>query len=202
MTRIFTKLLLLAIAATLLLCLGCSSEPEVFRSEYFGDLVLKEGDDLDYIYHDAAVNLRNATIQVMDFEMLAPEPEDEADEDDQDDVRWADAGKRFKEIIIQKATPEIKPKYGIAFTSGGADYVMKGRILEFNRGSRAARFFVGFGAGSGYLTFDMKIMDKSGKIVLAAHHKRLAARVYDDLVDLMNDVADDELPDLFKTIFK
>ncbi len=197
------NLLFFVIPVIFMLCISCSSAPEIYQSDYFGELTLNESNDLDYIYSDPQISLRNSSIQVMDFEMLAPEPEDEDDEDDQDDVRWADAGKRFKEIIIEKTTPKISSKYGITLIDNPADYILEGRILEFERGSRAARYFVGFGAGAGYLVFDMKIIDKkSGKTVIAAHHKRFAARAWDDIVDLMNDVADDELPELFENVIK
>lgn len=203
MKNLSRVLFVLLLPAVFILFLSCSSAPEVYQSNYFGSLVLNESNDLDYIYSNPAFNLRNAAIQVTEFQMLAPEPEDEDDEDDAEDVRWAEAGSRFKDIIIAKTNPEISSKFGIDLTESEADFVMEGQITEFHRGSRAARYFVGFGAGAGYLVFDLKIIDKAtGTIVIAAHHKRFAGRAWDDLVDLMNDVASDELPDLFKNVIK
>ncbi len=47
--------------------------------------------------------------------------------------------------------------------SGGKQIILEGKIGEFNAGSKALKFFVGFGAGKAYLKFKGRFVDASGK---------------------------------------
>ncbi|MEI6215316.1 MAG: DUF4410 domain-containing protein [Desulfuromonadales bacterium] len=47
--------------------------------------------------------------------------------------------------------------------SGGRQIILEGKISEFNAGSKALKFFVGFGAGKAYLKFKGRFVDSTGK---------------------------------------
>ncbi len=194
--------LLIGLAALLLPMTLCNASEDTYTSSYLGDFKLTEGPKLDFVYIAPSFNAMGAVIQVKDFTMEAPLPEDEADDDDAEDVRWEEAGKMMAEAIVTKTGPKLKGKT-VSLTKDEAPYVMDGRIFEFERGSRAARFLVGFGAGSGYITFEFKVVEAaSGNVVLAAKHRRLAPGVTMDLKDLINDFAKDEFPEFWEKIVK
>ncbi len=51
-----------------------------------------------------------------------------------------------------------------------ARYEVTGSILDFGKGSGAARFFIGFGAGSAKLTVELTLKDiQSGEVIFAAN---------------------------------
>lgn len=56
----------------------------------------------------------------------------------------------FKEIARNSAT-------------GGRQIILEGKFSEFNAGSKALKFFVGFGAGKAYLKFKGRFVDATGK---------------------------------------
>jgi hypothetical protein len=61
-----------------------------------------------------------------------------------------------------------------ASTSKG-DIIVEGRIVDCSTGNTAAKLLVGFGAGAGNTTIDLKFKEKSsGKLVAAAHHRVLS----------------------------
>ncbi|HJV90434.1 MAG TPA: DUF4410 domain-containing protein [Holophagaceae bacterium] len=61
------------------------------------------------------------------------------------------------------------------FSRSEGDLELIGRIADCNAGSAAAKWFVGFGAGSETVTFDFKIVDpKSGEVLFAAHHRTIS----------------------------
>jgi hypothetical protein len=56
---------------------------------------------------------------------------------------------------------------GVAEVSrDGGDVVMTGRIVDCSAGSKVAKWMVGFGAGAGFATYDIKLTDKaSGELL-------------------------------------
>jgi hypothetical protein len=53
------------------------------------------------------------------------------------------------------------------FASGGKVLTIKGRITGFNEGSKALRYFVGFGAGKGEIIVETTFADEAGAKVAA-----------------------------------
>ena len=57
-----------------------------------------------------------------------------------------------------------------SFESG--DILVEGRIVDSSTGSTAAKMWVGFGAGAGNTTIDVRFVDAaSGKVLAGFHHR-------------------------------
>jgi hypothetical protein len=64
----------------------------------------------------------------------------------------------------------LQGKLTASFTEG--EILVSGRIVDCSTGSTAAKVLVGFGAGSGNTTIDVKLTDKeSGELLVAIHHR-------------------------------
>ena len=64
------------------------------------------------------------------------------------------------------------------------DIVVTGRIVDCNAGSRAAKIWVGMGAGAGSITFDVKMTDKaSGELLAAIHHRVISGTARSEIDD-------------------
>lgn len=64
------------------------------------------------------------------------------------------------------------------------DLVLMGRFVDCNVGSKAAKFLVGFGAGSANATWDIKITDKaSGELLAAVHHRAISGTSMSEIDD-------------------
>jgi hypothetical protein len=64
------------------------------------------------------------------------------------------------------------------------DVVITGRVVDCNAGNKAAKFWVGFGAGSGSVTFDIKITDKaSGELLVGIHHRVISGTLMSEIDD-------------------
>lgn len=64
------------------------------------------------------------------------------------------------------------------------DIVVSGRIVDCNAGSRAAKFWVGMGAGAASVTFDIKLTDKaSGELLAAIHHRAVSGTAMSEIDD-------------------
>ncbi len=79
-------------------------------------------------------------------------------------------------------------------TGGSGDYVLKGQITEWRYPKKAAAWggWVGGAVGSGTIVYDWKIVDKSGKTVVAVHHK-IVANASDTMERRVNNVHGDEM---------
>ena len=61
----------------------------------------------------------------------------------------------------------------------GEDVRVEGRIVDCSTGSTAAKVLVGFGAGSGNTTIDLKMVDAaSGEPLLAIHHRAVSGSTW------------------------
>ena len=64
------------------------------------------------------------------------------------------------------------------------DLIVTGRIVDCNAGSKAAKFWVGMGAGAASATFDMKIADKAtGETLAGIHHRVISGTAMSEVDD-------------------
>ncbi len=86
----------------------------------------------------------------------------------------------------------------------GKTLTLRGNITRLGRGSQAARYFVGFGAGSTRAQTEMNFVDQSGRVVLVTADRRMgSAGLFggsDD--DFLRESFDDMARDLAKFLVR
>ncbi len=64
------------------------------------------------------------------------------------------------------------------------DITVTGRIVDCAAGSKAAKMWVGFGAGKAYATWDIKFIDKAtGELLVAVHHRSVSGTSLSEIDD-------------------
>ncbi len=64
------------------------------------------------------------------------------------------------------------------------DILVTGRIVDCDAGSKAAKMWVGMGAGKAYATWDIKFTDKAtGELLVAVHHRSVSGTAYSEIDD-------------------
>lgn len=133
-------------------------------------LAFVEADQIDYLWVREGFSLDGKTFHFAEW----PEPEflgEGASERDENDRRLArqmnaDMGRSFAETL----GPVFGNKASTSTSEG--DVKVEGRIVDCSTGNTAAKMLVGFGAGAGYTTVDLKFTDAaSGELVAAIHHR-------------------------------
>lgn len=72
----------------------------------------------------------------------------------------ADIHKRFQELLVEEL-------YARGNFQRGPQLKIKWQFAEFDEGSRALRYFVGFGAGKGKITIHATFLDERGREIAA-----------------------------------
>lgn len=62
-------------------------------------------------------------------------------------------------------TSEVRERLAGRFEKGGRPIVIQGRLVGFDPGSQAARYWVGFGAGEGSIVAEVTFLNESGTVV-------------------------------------
>jgi hypothetical protein len=144
---------------------------------------------------DPSFSFAGKTIHVEKFEKKADAPSS-------GDVGGLEYGNSdtFMQEVFAKQTNERIEKQGTKFVTGGSgDYVLKGQITEWRYPKKGAAWggWIGAAAGSGTIVYDWKIVDKSGKTVVAVHHKILAS-ASDTMERRVNNVHGDDMVDFVR----
>jgi hypothetical protein len=129
-------------------------------------------DKFDCVWVADGFSFSGKTIHVQKFEKKADAPPG----GDMGGLEYGNADV-FMQEVFEKMTNGRIEKMGTKFVKGGSgDYVLKGQITEWRYPKKGAAWggWIGNAAGSGTIVYDWKIVDKSGKTVVAVHHKILA----------------------------
>lgn len=159
----------------------------LLQMAWFGEKVpFTKGEDIDFYWIKPGVNLTGRTIAFKNW----------------DDVVMLEKGRDGKDNSKATALTDAMPsqirgalagafsgKAKVSRTEGDLELV--GRVVDCNAGSKAAKFMIGWGAGSATLTWDMKIVDpKSHELLMAIHHRVVSASVMSNLEDKVDKWAD------------
>lgn len=150
---------------------GTLDEGRLDVSWYGEGLTFVEADEIDYLWVKEGFEIAGKSF----FFPVWPQPEfigEGADKRDQDDIDLAkQMNAVMHEIFAREWGEEWKSK-GATTSLESGDVKVEGRIVDCSTGSRAAKMLVGFGAGAGGTTIDLKFTDAStGELLAAIHHR-------------------------------
>ena len=140
-------------------------------TSWFGsDLVFHADDQVDYLWVKPGFAIDGHTFHFVAW----PEPEllgEQAAKRDENDRRLA---RQMSEEMPRLFSDVLERKWqgrAHASTESG-DVEVQGRVVDCSTGSTAAKMLVGFGAGAGNTTIDLKLTDaKTGELLAAMHHR-------------------------------
>ena len=146
-----------------------------------------KGKYLDHEYLAPGADLSGKTIHVEKFEVKCDRPEKE-----KGDLSWKELPGFMQDAVVDNSADRSGGAIKLSKTSGS--YKLVGQVTEFRPPSYGASWggWIGEAAGSGTVVFDFKVVDGSGKVVAAGHHK-LLAQASDSLRRRVENVAGDEL---------
>lgn len=137
---------------------------------YFGkDLPFHEAEEIDYIWVKEGFSVKGHTLHFVEW----PEHDflgEKASERDENDHRLA---RQMNGDMHQLFSDSWGRNLNGAETSlKSGDIKVEGRIVDCSTGSTAAKVLVGFGAGAGKTTIDLKFTNaKTGELLAALHHQ-------------------------------
>ncbi|HVN32504.1 MAG TPA: DUF4410 domain-containing protein [Thermoanaerobaculaceae bacterium] len=139
-------------------------------SWFSDDAVFREADDIDYLWVSEGFEPDGKSLHFKpwsDPKFLGPN----APERDEKDHQLA---KMMTSTMHEVFSRAFAKAYGDRLKTSleSGDILVEGRIVDCSTGSTAAKMWVGFGAGAGNTTIDVRFVDaKSGKVLAGFHHR-------------------------------
>ncbi|MCJ7441106.1 MAG: DUF4410 domain-containing protein [Thermoanaerobaculaceae bacterium] len=159
---------ILALAAPLLAATLDKGKLEV--SWFSDDAIFREADEIDYLWVSEGFELDGKLLLFKPWpapEFLGPK----ASERDEKDHQLAKMmSSTMHEVFASAFAKAYGDRIKTSFESG--NILVEGRIVDSSTGSTAAKMWVGFGAGAGNTTIDVRFVDAaSGKGLGGFHHR-------------------------------
>jgi len=159
---------ILALAAPLLAATLDKGKLEV--SWFSDDAIFREADEIDYLWVSEGFELDGKLLLFKPWpapEFLGPK----ASERDEKDHQLAKMmSSTMHEVFASAFAKAYGDRIKTSFESG--NILVEGRIVDSSTGSTAAKMWVGFGAGAGNTTIDVRFVDAaSGKVLAGFHHR-------------------------------
>ena len=147
---------------------------------WFGPNVeFRETEDIDYIWVKPGFTIKGRKLRIDKW----GDPEFLGEERDAKDSAKAS---ELTEVMPSRLRGALVATLaGVAEVSRDeGDVVVTGRLSDCGAGSKAAKMWVGLGAGSASATIDIKIMDKaSGELLAAIHHRVISGTMASEVDD-------------------
>ena len=138
------------------------------EQDWFGEpRAWAETEEIDYLWVKEGYDFSGKTLHFLPF----PEPEELLVERDENDYRLA---RQMAQEIHRSFADTFNREYPNQLPSSldSGEIRVEGRVVDCSTGNTAAKVFVGFGAGSGNTTIDLRFTDTaSGEVVAALHHR-------------------------------
>lgn len=164
--------------------------------------VFKEVDEIDYFWVAGDFDLEGKSLHFKPW----PEPQyaPGADPDEKD----RRLGKMISAAMQDALKDAFVKAYGdrIRASTEDGDILVEGRVVDCSTGNRAAKILVGFGAGAGNATIDVRFVDAAtGKVMAGLHHRVVSgtewsttdSKFFNWLEDAVEEMAKKGLPKLY-----
>ena len=139
-------------------------------SWFSDDAVFREADEIDYLWVSEGFELDGKSLLFKPWpapEFLGPKAS-ERDEKDHQLAKMMTS--TMHEVFSSAFAKAFGDRLKTSFETG--DILVEGRIVDCSTGSTAAKMWVGFGAGAGNTTIDVRFVDAaSGKVLAGFHHR-------------------------------
>jgi Domain of unknown function (DUF4410) len=154
---------------------------------WFGDgITFTKSEDVDYYWVRPGLDLSGHTLFMKPWEDPAMLRQGR---DGKDNAKATEITDSFPGMLRGALTGAFNGKAKVSRTEG--DLVLIGRFVDVNAGSKAAKFWLGFGAGSETATWDLKILNpKTGDLLLAVHHRAISGSAMSNIQDKLVKWAD------------
>lgn len=183
MRRLLSNPFLLAILACLLVAPASPAQTldeGLLDAAWFGDATeWRQGGELDYLWVRDGLSLDGRTVHIAAWE----EPTFLGkDRDTKDRARAFELSEDMPHWLRGAFSSALSGTAEVS--SEGGDLRLEGRFVDVNAGSNAAKWLVGFGAGSATATWDMRIVDvETGEVVAGIHHRSVSGTNMSDIDD-------------------
>lgn len=148
-------------------------------SWFGGALDWRQGGDIDYLWVREGFSLDGTTVHVASWQEPAFLGKDRDTKDKARAHELTDNMPRWLRGVLASA---LSGRAEVS--SEGGDLRLEGRFVDVNAGSNAAKWLVGFGAGSATATWDMKLVDvETGEILAGFHHRSVSGTSMSDVDD-------------------
>lgn len=171
-------------------------------SWFSSDAVFREVDEIDYFWVDGDFDLEGKSLHFVAW----PEPQFASGANpDEKDTRLA---KMITAAMQDSLAEAFSKAYGdrIKTSLEEGDIRVEGRVVDCSTGSTAAKMLVGFGAGAGNTTIDVRFVEAAtGKVVAGFHHRVVSgttwsttdSKFFNWLNDAAEEMAKKGLPKLY-----
>ncbi len=154
---------------------------------WFGEgVAFAKGDEVDYFWIRPGLDLGGHTLSMKPWDdpvMLRK------GRDGKDNAKATELTDSFPGMLRGALTGAFNGRAKVSRTEG--DLILVGRFVDANAGSKAAKWLVGFGAGSETATWDLKVLDpKTGETLLAVHHRVISGTAMSNIQDKLVKWAD------------
>ena len=159
----------------------------LLEEKWFGRPVpFAKGDDVDFSWFKEGASFAGRTLWFKPWEdpaMLKP------GRDGKDNAKATTLTDSIPATLRGALAGALAGKAKVSRNEG--DILVLGRVVDCNAGSRAAKFLVGWGAGSEIVTYDLKFVDAaSGELLAAVHHRVISGTSLSTIEDKMVKWAD------------
>jgi hypothetical protein len=163
-------LLLIATTSASRAAAGALDEGRLQNAWFGAELPFRETDDVDYLWVKDGFSLDGRTFHFVPF---APPTLLGEDRDADDQALAREVSARFHRLLHDATTRAWSGRASASLEAG--DVRVEGRVVDCSAGNDTAKVLIGFGAGAGSTTFDLKLIDAASGELLAALHTRVVS---------------------------
>ncbi len=151
----------------------------LLHTQWFGPSVsFVKGDDVDFFWMKPGLSFAGHTVHMLAWD----DPSLPKTRDGKDQAKASELTDALPGMLRGALAGIFGDKAKVSRNEG--DWTLVGRIVDCNAGSRAAKFLVGWGAGSEMVTYDFKVVDvQSGEVVMAVHHRVISGTALSTIND-------------------